>query len=347
MDKKNLSVLIFTSILVLMGVLLFSNFVQEKTTKDIVEKSEQPPAEINKNPATEQEASNVDVVEVNESKPDETAKNTATEQKVSTNVGVNIVKAAEPKPKEVPTAPSKIGPENTNWWKPNPNTSWQWQLAGTLNPNYAVDMYDVDLFDNSKQAISALQNKGIKVICYFSAGSYEDWRIDEGDFLNEVQGKTLEGWEDEKWLDISKTDLLAPIMKNRLDLAAEKGCDGVEPDNVDGYLNDTGFTLSYQDQLIYNKWLAEEAHKRGLAVGLKNDLEQIPELVDHFDFALNEQCFEYDECETLLPFIEKGKAVFGVEYELQPEEFCDQAVNLNFDWLKMDYDLDGGRISCR
>ncbi|MEK6898553.1 MAG: endo alpha-1,4 polygalactosaminidase [Nanoarchaeota archaeon] len=237
--------------------------------------------------------------------------------------------------------------ENIVWWKPNPNTSWQWQLLGTINQNHDVDMYDLDLFDNSKEVINALQNRGIKVICYFSAGSYENWRIDKDDFPNEVQGKTLEGWEDEKWLDISKIDLLAPIMRNRLDLAVEKGCDGVEPDNVDGYLNDNGFDLTYQDQLVYNKWLAEESHKRGLTVGLKNDLEQIPELVDYFDFALNEQCFEYDECETLLPFIEQDKAVFGVEYELQPAEFCSKANELNFDWLKMEYDLDGGRISCR
>ena len=342
--KKKLSVLIFISILVLMGILLFGGFIGEKTTEDVVGQSS---AETNKNTTIEQGVSNTEVVKVNESEPTETNKNTTTEKNVSTNVNTEVVKVNESKPKEVQTPASNESLENTNWWKPNPNTSWQWQLTETLNPNYAVDMYDVDLFDNSKNAINALQNKGMKVICYFSAGSYEDWRIDEGDFPNEVQGETLEGWEDEKWLDISKIDLLAPIMKNRLDLAVEKGCDGVEPDNVDGYLNDNGFDLTYQDQLIYNKWLAEEAHKRGLAIGLKNDLEQIPELVNYFDFALNEQCFEYDECETLLPFIKQNKAVFGVEYELKPTEFCNEAIKLNFDWLKMEYDLDGGRISCR
>ncbi|MBS3083527.1 endo alpha-1,4 polygalactosaminidase [Candidatus Pacearchaeota archaeon] len=264
--------------------------------------------------------------------PAETIENITAEQNVSR---IDVVKTNESKS------------VNIFWWKPKPNTSWQWQLNGIVNQNYDVDMYDVDLFDNSKEVINALKNKGIKVICYFSAGSYENWRIDEGDFPNEVKGKVLEGWEDEKWLDISKIELLAPIMKNRLDLAVEKGCDGVEPDNVDGYLNDNGFDLSYQNQLDYNKWLAEEAHKRGLTVGLKNDVDQIPELVNYFDFALNEQCFEYDECETLLPFIEQDKAVFGVEYELQPTEFCNKAIELNFDWLKMEYDLDGDRISCR
>ncbi|MDO8563429.1 MAG: endo alpha-1,4 polygalactosaminidase [Nanoarchaeota archaeon] len=273
--------------------------------------------------------------------PAETIENITAGQNV---LNIDVIKANKSESKEVQTDEES---ENIFWWKPKPNTSWQWQLKGTINQNYDVDMYDLDLFDNSKEIIHALKNKGIKVICYFSAGSYENWRIDKEDFPNEIQGKILEGWEDEKWLDISKIDVLAPIMKKRLDLAVEKGCDGVEPDNVDGYLNDNGFDLSYQNQLDYNKWLAEEAHKRGLTVGLKNDLEQIPELVDYFDFALNEQCFEYDECETLLPFIEQNKAVFGVEYELQPTEFCNKAIKLNFDWLKMEYDLDGGRISCR
>ena len=262
-------------------------------------------------------------------------------------VAESVVEANNSEPKNVQIAKVDESQKITNWWKPKPNTSWHWQLMGTLNPNYDVEMYDVDLFDNSKAAISALQSKGIRVICYFSAGTYEDWRIDKDDFPKEIRGNTLEGWEDEKWLDVSRIELLSPIMKHRLDLAVEKGCDGVEPDNVDGYLNDNGFDLTPQDQLNYNTWIADEAHKRGLTVGLKNDLDQIPELADHFDFALNEQCFEYDECETLLPFIEQGKAVFGVEYELQPREFCDKAIGLNFDWLKMEYDLDGQRISCR
>ena len=235
---------------------------------------------------------------------------------------------------------------NGDWWKPKPNTSWQWQLQGILNTSYDVDVYDIDLFDNSKETIRGLQKKGINVICYFSAGSYEDWRIDKEDFPKEILGETLEGWEDEKWLDVSRIDLISPIMTKRLDLAVEKGCDGVEPDNVDGYLNDNGFYLTYEDQLKYNKWLSEEAHKRNLSIGLKNDVDQISELVDFFDFAVNEQCFQYDECEKILPFIENEKAVFGVEYEIEPEEFCEKAKSMKFNWLKMEYGLDGERIAC-
>jgi len=135
----------------------------------------------------------------------------------------------------------QLSPKEQDWWKPSPHTSWQWQLQGELNTNYDVKMYDIDLFDTSKETILALHNRGIKVVCYFSAGTYENWRIDSSNFPPAVLGNTLEGWEDEKWLDISQLDILAPIILRRLDLAVEKGCDGVEPDNVDGYLNDNGF----------------------------------------------------------------------------------------------------------
>ena len=136
-------------------------------------------------------------------------------------------------------------------------------------------------------------------------------------------------------------------MSARLDLAVQKNCAGVEPDNVDGYANDTGFPLSEADQLAYNTWLAGQAHSRGLSVGLKNDLGQIGDLLPSFDWALNEECFTYSECELLSPFVAAGKAVFGVEYELDPADFCPQANALDFDFLKKNWELDAWRLACR
>ena len=74
------------------------------------------------------------------------------------------------------------------------------------------------------------------MICYFSAGSYEAWRDDASQFPASALGDTLDGWEDERWLDIRDQGVLA-IMETRIALASEKGCDAVEPDNVDNYTN--------------------------------------------------------------------------------------------------------------
>jgi hypothetical protein len=225
-------------------------------------------------------------------------------------------------------------------WQPAPGTTWQWQLADDINTSYDVEMYDIDLFDAPQEIIDELHADKRIVICYFSGGSWEDWREDADDFPDQVLGETLEGWEDERWLDIRQIELLEPIMAARLDLAAVKTCDGVEPDNVAGYDNDTGFNLSYDDQLTYNIWLAEQAHERGLSIGLKNDLDQIEDLVEHFDWALNEECFFFEECELLLPFIEADKAVFGVEYDGDPADYCPLANEMNFSWLTKSLDLE-------
>jgi hypothetical protein len=236
---------------------------------------------------------------------------------------------------------------NGNWWRPTPGVSWQWQLSDLLDPSVAAEMYDIDLMEVAAEEIASLKQAGRKVVCYFSAGSWEEWREDAALIPAAVLGKVMDGWPDERWLDIRNIAALTPVMSARLDLAVTKGCDGVEPDNVDGYQNQSGFALSAADQLAYNRWLATQAHLRGLSIGLKNDLDQIVELEPYFDWALNEQCFEMEECSLLLPFVQAGKAVFGVEYNLAPAEFCTQANALNFDWLLKNLDLDAARTACR
>ena len=238
---------------------------------------------------------------------------------------------------------------SNSWYKPDYKISWQWQLTGELNTNYNVSLYDIDLFDTSKEQISALQKEGKKVICYFSAGSFEAWRDDAVNFPDTIKGKKMDGW-DELWLDIS-SNTLRPIMIERLELAKEKGCNGVEPDNVDGYTNNTGFNLSGSDQLEYNKFLAKEAHKRGLSIALKNDLNQIQELVKYFDFAVNEQCHKYNECDLLTPFIKEKKPVLNAEYNIaldKKKALCKDSNTREFQTLFLPLNLDDSlRESCR
>lgn len=125
----------------------------------------------------------------------------------------------------------------------------------------------------------------------------------------------------------------------------------MEPDNVDGFANDTGFDLTASDQLAFNRFLASEAHERNLAIGLKNDLAQVADLVGDFDFAVNEQCHEYDECVTLAPFVDADKPVFNAEYDdtlrQNPGPMCDNSQRLGLQTLVLPVDLDDSfRISC-
>jgi len=243
-----------------------------------------------------------------------------------------------------PALPETIGNEK---YRLERDMSWQIQYAGDLDTSLDVGVYNLDLFETDIHTMQELKQRGVFVMCYFSAGSLEGWRPDAQDFPQEILGQPMEGWDSETWLDIRQIALLQPIMNNRLDMAASKGCDGVDPDNVNGFENKTGFPLSYEDQLAFNISLANAAHERGLTIGLKNDLNQIKDLLPYFDWILNEECFSYNECDLLLPFVEAGKPVFVIEYELSPQEFCGRANEMNFNALHKNWDLDAYRVSCR
>jgi hypothetical protein len=239
-------------------------------------------------------------------------------------------------------------PRPPGWWRPSPGLTWQWQLTGELDLSLDAQVYDIDLYE-PQENVKALHDLGRKVICYISVGSWEDWRPDADQFPPEVLGRDYEGWPGEKWLDIRRIDLLAPIMGARLDLCASKGFDAVEPDNIDIHTNRTGFPLSYADQLAYAHWLAQEAHQRGLAIGLKNAPDQVKDLVDLYDFAITEDCFYYEWCEQMSPFIQAGKPVFAAEYtdlDGDFEVYCRRSKELGFSTILKNRDLDEFRETC-
>ncbi|HJT58162.1 MAG TPA: endo alpha-1,4 polygalactosaminidase [Ktedonobacteraceae bacterium] len=232
-------------------------------------------------------------------------------------------------------------------WQPALNTSWQWQLSGKkVDQSFNVVMYDIDMFDNPASVVQSLHAAGRIVICYIDAGTWEKWRPDAKEFPKSVLGKP-NGWPGERWLDIRQLSILGPIMQARMQLCQSKGFDGIEFDNVDGYSNKTGFPLTYQDQLTYDVWLVNSAHTLGLSVALKNDVDQVNDLLPYFDWSLDEQCFQYKECDKLLPFINAGKAVMEVEYKLNPSQFCAKANAMNFNSMKKHLNLGPYRVACR
>lgn len=254
-----------------------------------------------------------------------------------------------------PAARVEVEPSRADgeWYRPAIDATWQWQLDGPVNASYEVDVYDIDLFDSSEALIAALHADGRRVICYFSAGSAENWRPDFERFDEANVGRPLDGWEGERWLDI-RSEAVREVMLGRLDLAAERGCDGVEPDNVQAYDDDTGFPLTVDDQLAFNRFLANEAHARGLAIGLKNGGPLAAQFVEYFDFALNEECHAYEECGDYAVFVQAGKPVFNVEYaddagaatELAAS-VCPRARAAGLRTLILPLDLDDSfRVSC-
>jgi hypothetical protein len=253
-------------------------------------------------------------------------------------------------------------------WHPALNARWQYQLQGvaayastgginvgisavpyTGGAAVSPSVFDFDLYVDqavsgnnttlNTAGVNAVHAAGKRAICYLSAGTWENWRVDAGQFPASVLGNK-NGWPGEKWLDIRQTGVLLPIMEARVQKCQQAGFDGVEWDNVDGYSNRTGFPLTYADQVNYDASLANLAHKYGLTVALKNDVEQLVDLAPYVDYAVNEQCQQYNECGGYTTyFINAGKTVFQVEYKLQLGKFCPQANSANRNAILKNFDL--------
>lgn len=257
---------------------------------------------------------------------------------------------ASPTTRPATQSPSaKGGPtgstRSAGWWRPKPGLDWQWQLDGRADQSVDVSVYDIDGFENSAADVARLHRSGRKVICYINVGAWEDFRPDKAAFPASVLGSG-DDWDGERWLDVRQIAVLKPIMAQRFDMCRAKGFDAVEPDLVEAYNNDSGFAITAADQLAYNRMIAKLAHERGMAVGLKNDLPQIPALLEDFDFAVNEECAEYDECGELTPFVEAGKAVFHVEYEVPASDFCADARRLGLSSMEKKLELGVWRKAC-
>ena len=242
-------------------------------------------------------------------------------------------------------------------WRPSRAESWQIELSDTPQPPYlSVQMIEVDGFDTPTSTVAALHRSlpGRGVVCYIDAGTWENWRPDAGEFPQSLLGRDDSGWPGERWIDIARyPGALARIMQARTAMCKSKGFNAVDFDNVDEYANSTGFRLTAADQLRYDVFLANPAHRLGLAVALKNDLPQIPVLVRYFDFAVDEQCFQYAECTTtqnggfgLDEFTRAGKAVFDIEYSLKLSQFCPAARRDHFNALRKRLSLDAWRQAC-
>jgi hypothetical protein len=225
-------------------------------------------------------------------------------------------------------------------WHPEPRTgAWQWQLQGKFQLTPGADVYDIDAFESTVGDVRAIHRHRAKAICYVDVGSWEEYRPDAGEFPESVLGKRYEGFPEERWLDIRHFHKFAAIMEKRFALCAHKRFDAVEPDNINGWENNTGFPLTRADQLRYNRWIAHQVHKRGMAVALKNDPKQARQLVGDFDFAIVEECFQFHECGYYKPFINSNKAVFEAEYELPTSKFCAKAEALDFSSIRKNVEL--------
>eukprot|EP00122_Pirum_gemmata_P002409 Pgem_evm1s2167 len=232
---------------------------------------------------------------------------------ISTTIKDSIATSILIKNKTIPKFPA-----NTTW------ANQAWGPKSKANELEGQKVINVDLDDTSEDYIKELKDKGHIVSCYISVGTieykdrpelYEEFKTQ----WNEIALSPMKKYPDELWLDITKLNKLSVLMKLRFKKAQKKGCQAIEADNVDFYENVElkNYTKDelkeYQKQ--YGKWQSKTAHNMGMAIGLKNSMALLNDLVDYYEFAVNEECAEYNECNKYADnFNKQGKAIFGVEY---------------------------------
>jgi len=200
--------------------------------------------------------------------------------------------------------------QSDGWWQPkaSENLKWQWQLQGDIDTTLPVQVYNIDI-------------------------------------PQEIIGEQYEDLIDEQWVDYANIDALAPIMSARIERCRSKGFDAIEIDNVDAHNYEsrdeqgevvnigTNFNMTLDESIAYVRWLTNEAHSRGLGIGLKNAEEMVADVVDEVDWMLVEDCYFDSWCLAATAFIDADKPVFMAEYDDLVPDFapaCELAKSLGY-----------------
>ena len=124
-------------------------------------------------------------------------------------------------------------------------------------------------------------------------------------------------WGGEFLIDISTSELrstAAAHVQQMIETCASKGYNAVEFDNLDSFTryDDSGFTQA--DAVEYATLLVTNTHALGLAAAQKNTAELLGfKDAIGFDFAVVEQCGEFDECEQFSTAY--NEAMVDIEYQ--------------------------------
>lgn len=211
---------------------------------------------------------------------------------------------------------SRGGTKSTSTlWHPKTGDTWQIDLSKPLtNTSVDASVYEIDLFGNDAATIKTLHDLGRKVICYFSAGTYDVTLPDHAAFhAADVRDSVPESLssDNERWLDTRSASVRAAMLA-RMDLAVKNGCDGVDPGFTDSYTSTTGFELTRKTALSYLQFLHSGAEARRLGIGLRNTEALVEEAVGMMGWSVNEGCEGKWNCGLYWPFVSAGKAVLHV-----------------------------------
>lgn len=191
-----------------------------------------------------------------------------------------------------------------------------YQLGGAYTPPAGVTVVERDSTERP-----AARTYGICYVNGFQTQPDERaaWLSDHPRaVLRTASGKPVSdpGWPDEVLLDTRSAAARATItdvLSRSIARCADRGFDAVEFDNLDSWTR-SGGRLTRSGNLALAASLVRVAHQHGLAAAQKNtpQLGAQGKQRTGFDFAVAEECVQYDECAAYTDVY--GARVLDVEY---------------------------------
>ncbi len=219
--------------------------------------------------------------------------------------------------------------------------SWEWILDSESLPETPppVDYLGIDGEESLGSYVSTAAGAGTEVWCYVSVGTVEDYRADAQDFYDldaaeidagrePILGDVYPEWPDERWLHPGRHEVFMPLMEARLDACEAKGFSLVELDNMDAYDNDTGLGVTQVEEIAYVRALVTAIQDRGMGAIHKGATDLVPDLEEHMEALLLEDCVLYNHCEAGGPYLISGKPLWNAEY---PEAWQDEGRDFALD----------------
>lgn len=297
--------------------------------------------------------------------------------------------ASTPSASRVPIEPPQPS-RPRGWWRPTASgpdngPEFQWELDHPLNIHSVADtgsgavnalgkrsgattVFDIDGIINPASTVTAVHKLKDKAICYIevgAAGNYysaaeEHLRVTYYQQLSQAGdlGRAEPGYP-EYYLNINAPSVPRIIEAMIKQQCAAKGFDAVEPDIDDSYTDSTGFSITEQENIRFDRTLGAYAHGLGLAWGQKNgdnDPEFSQALEPTTDFLLDEECNYYQTCGVVTPpYVRARKLVLNAEYTddwgtnvtADLRRFCPADVAGHIDGLLFTTTLAGQRNPCR
>jgi glycosyl hydrolase family 114 len=206
-------------------------------------------------------------------------------------------------------APSSAGAAHAIALPPT-GTDWDYQLGGSRPvPGH------VGIVERDRRAAPAAGKYGICYVNGFQTQADEKafWHRHWSLVLKRHGKPVVDSVWAEWLLDLRTADqrsALAAIMGRWTDRCAKDGYQAVEYDNLDSFNRSHGLITTAETK-AYASLLVGRAHDAGLAAAQKNRAGWDGTTVG-FDFAIAEQCAQYDECGSYVDHY--GSHVLAVEY---------------------------------